>query len=323
MPASPNDNTYTHSIDDRKSRLHQYLQDPMLQLANSLVTVIDQHTLLDKTLSQSFMLHPVLKRCDRFYVLNTNGIQISSRVERQAIDPGAYGQDLSQRPYLAGEVPDNDIMLSPVYINKLDGHSCISAVARIKAADGKMLGFVVADFGLLSLPNEEETTEDRRIWMQIKGDPSIRGTLFMQSRTHSLLDENIDEVIGIVDELLSERGIFHAKLHFSSSRSTIWLYDDPYRYRVHTLSELMDACLAYPPRPYPKEATVAKSQIKPVFEQCKSLRFADDTVYLRAASLNIINGIVGLNFSCDGSHYIPAEEFLKAGDMFWLGVKGQ
>jgi hypothetical protein len=58
----------------------------------------------------------------------------------------------------------------------------------------------------------------------------------------------------------------------------------------------------------------------PVFEQFKKLRFADETLYLRSASINIINGFVALNFSCDGSHYMPVDEFLQRGEVLWLGA---
>ena len=51
----------------------------------------------------------------------------------------------------------------------------------------------------------------------------------------------------------------------------------------------------------------------------KLLRDADETIYLRAASINIMNGLVGLNFSCDGSHYMAANEFLDKDMSFWFG----
>ncbi|MBO0614214.1 hypothetical protein [Thiothrix fructosivorans] len=54
-------------------------------------------------------------------------------------------------------------------------------------------------------------------------------------------------------------------------------------------------------------------------KQLKALRFADETIYLRSASLNIVNGTVGLNFSCDGSHYLSYDEFLSKGLDFWFG----
>jgi len=41
---------------------------------------------------------------------------------------------------------------------------------------------------------------------------------------------------------------------------------------------------------------------------------------LRAGSLNIFNGMVGLNFSCNGSHYMPWAEFLDKSLEFWLGT---
>ena len=52
----------------------------------------------------------------------------------------------------------------------------------------------------------------------------------------------------------------------------------------------------------------------------RQLRLADETLYLRSASINIFNGIVGLNFSCDGSHYIPFQQFLAKDSDFWEGM---
>jgi hypothetical protein len=60
-----------------------------------------------------------------------------------------------------------------------------------------------------------------------------------------------------------------------------------------------------------------------VFNMFRTLRFADETVYLRAGSLNIINGMVGLNFSCDGSHYMRYDELLEKSAEFWFGSRTQ
>ena len=116
----------------------------------------------------------------------------------------------------------------------------------------------------------------------------------------------------------------HGKLHFASSRATIWLADDPWAYRILGIDELSDPdiCLAYPRRPTTERAIVAPEHIAPVFEMFRRLRFADDTIYLRVGSLNICNGMIGLNFSCDGSHYLPYDEFLDKGLEFWFGAPG-
>jgi len=43
-------------------------------------------------------------------------------------------------------------------------------------------------------------------------------------------------------------------------------------------------------------------------------------IYLRSGSLNIFNGMISLNFSCDGSHYLPFREFLEEDSPFWQSV---
>ena len=58
--------------------------------------------------------------------------------------------------------------------------------------------------------------------------------------------------------------------------------------------------------------------VRPVFEQFKELRNVDENVYLRSGSLNVISGMVGLTFSCDGSHYMPVKKFLDTSENRWL-----
>lgn len=156
-------------------------------------------------------------------------------------------------------------------------------------------------------------------WLQIRGDPSVRRFLFEQQRVHNEFDEQLDAVIQRAEHLLQEHGVFHAKVHFSSGQVTLWLLDDPLRYRVHVKEEFLDPdfCTRYPAAPYPTQAIVPADAIRPVLAEFKRLRSQDDNIYLRSGSLNLINGYVGLNFSCDGSHYLDYREFLaRAGEMY-------
>jgi hypothetical protein len=66
----------------------------------------------------------------------------------------------------------------------------------------------------------------------------------------------------------------------------------------------------YPLKAYTRQALVSKRRICPVLDGFKQLRLKDPQIYLRSGSLNVVNGIVGLNFSCDGSHYMAYDEFL-------------
>ena len=159
-------------------------------------------------------------------------------------------------------------------------------------------------------------------WRQVKGDPAIRSTLFQQSRTESPMDRNIQNALPILEELLTERGIFQCQIHFSSSQATIWTIDDPLRYRILDQEVLQDTdiCLVYPSRPYPVDAAIPRTDITQILDGMQALRMVDTTIYLRTASINIINGMVSLTFSCDGSHYMRFDEFLAKGPDFWSSV---
>lgn len=152
----------------------------------------------------------------------------------------------------------------------------------------------------------------RKRWLQIRGDPSVRQFVFDQERIASEFDLRLDDVLARTEVLLRAHGVFHAKIHFSSGQVTLWLLQDPLRYRVHIKEEFLNPmfCLPYGRAPYTRLATVPESVVPQVLAQFRRLRSQDQHIYLRSGSINIINGLVGLNFSCDGSHYIDYAEFL-------------
>jgi len=156
-------------------------------------------------------------------------------------------------------------------------------------------------------------------WLQIRGDPSVRQFVFDQERVANEFDVHIEEVLEKVACLLTGHGVFHAKLHFSSGQMTLWLLHDPLRYRVHLKEEFLDPtiCLAYPLVQYTDQAIVPLEVIPQILAEFKRLRSLDRNIYLRSGSLNVVNGMVGLNFSCDGSHYLGYVEFLdRAGELY-------
>ncbi len=264
-----------------------------------------------------------LPGCKLLYALDTERRQVSANVTDDRIESSVRGQDLSVRPFLLGLAVDAAFHLSPVYVSRVDRQPCVTALHRVQEPGGAVLGFVAADFALDSLPSTNNAALcGSSAWRQIKGDPAIRQNLFLQERVHSAMDERLEEVHDTVVSLMAERGIFHAKLHYGSSRATLWLYDDPHNYRLHVLDEITDpsVCLAYPRAQYAERAKVPRSALRDVFGRMARLRLADSTLYLRSGSLNVINGMVGLTFSCDGSHYMPVDEFLGKDDRFWFGA---
>lgn len=307
---------FKQAISDQKAFLAELLEEPMARLAEISAPLWSVPDALDQVFSKHLEEIPY---CHLLYALSTNGTQISSNVSREHIDPHWRGQELAERPFQTGNLPYRGFILSPIYVSRVSHKRCITLIQAV-IWDHKLSGFIAADFNLEDLPQQETpATADSR-WTQYKGDPAIRRTVFEQERMKSLLDENIDAVINTIDILMLEHGIFHFILHFSSSRAIFWVFDDPYNYRFHGVEEILDpeVCLAYPVRPYPENAKVSAEKIRMVLEQFKSLRMGDENIYLRSGSLNIMNGIIGLTFSCDGSHYLTVDEFLDMEHPFWL-----
>lgn len=303
-----------NSIEEQKMALSAKLVAPMEHLAQQCAEVWPEKAALDRVLKQGLASIPL---CRLVYAIDPSGRQISANVAADQLHEIFYGQDLSQRPFMTNVLPSRGFILSDVYISRLTERPTVTALLAV-LKDERVTGFIAADFDLRDLPLSDAPITAAPSWRQIKGDPAIRQTVFMQQRAISELDERIDDVIATINELMCERGIFHVQIHFSSSRATLWPMDDPYNYRVHVLDEIINpaVCLAFPKQPYPARATVAAEKVRLVLEKFKQLRTADDVIYLRSGSLNVINGIIGLTFSCDGSHYITVDEFLSEGCKF-------
>lgn len=305
------------AIHRQRIMLAEMLSAPLSRLAERCANVWSQREALDTILTDGFRDVP---HCLFLYVIDTDGIQLSDNVSSGGLLPGHYGRDRSRRPYMREAVPSWGFLLSDAYISLRANRPSLTALQVIHR-DGETLGFLGADFDLRDLPVTAERYEEFGGWRQIKGDPAIRGTVFQQRRVESLMDRQMDTCCAILDELLTERGMFQGVIHFSSSRATIWLVDDPFRYRIldHEALSDPDVCLLYPRRPYPKDALIPQNRIRDVLEGMRHLRTADDTLYLRAASINLFNGLISLTFSCDGSHYMSWQEFLDKDMDFWLG----
>jgi hypothetical protein len=298
--------------------LHERLAAPMTALAAACAASWPERATLERCLGDGLTALP---SCKYLYLLDREARQLTANVSRDGLLAEHAGRDRSARPYLTQALAGASFSLSDAYISRNARRPSLTAIQQVSSADGGLLGYLGADFDLRELPLTRELYGQPEQWVQLKGDPSIRGGLFAQSRAESLMDTRIDEVLDLMTELVAVHGVFHGKLHFSSSRATIWLVDDPYRYHLLDFEDLSDPgiCLAYNKRAYPDAAAIPLARVNEVFASFRALRFMDENIYLRSGSLNIFNGMVGLNFSCDGSHYMPWAEFLDKSLAFWIG----
>lgn len=307
------------SIEAQRARLNTLLGDQLVSLADAVRARLQNRRALDGHLHSLF---DTIEHCKYLWVLDADGIQLSSTVNRFGADETALGRDRSTRPYMQHMVDEAcDFKLSEAYISRNKKRPSVTAVQTLRDAEGRRAGFLGVDYDLRELPHTEVMYEEPSLWRQIKGDPAIRGGLFLQERVESPMDRQIDHVLSVHEALMTDQGIHHCQIHFSSSRSTIWHVDDPYVYRILTMDELSSTniCLALPRRPYFERSVVPAEKIPAVLSLFKALRFADDNIYLRSGSLNLVNGTIGLNFSCDGTHYLNFDDFLARGLSFWFG----
>ena len=262
------------SISKQRSFIEGLLLDPLSQLAGICEKNWHDQIIMDVELCD-FLQQKTNHRCRLIYAVDEKGVQHSSNVSEDFIDDSIVGQDLSNRPYLERLATDIDtpLILSDVYIDKQTRKPCITAMHRI-LRDDIVIGYIAADFGLKDLPLKNVSEIEPYQWRQIKGDPSIRSTLFQQTRTYSSMDEHLDEVLDVVESLVTEQGIFHAKLHFSSSRATLWPFSDPYHYRLHVLDEIINpkVCLVYEKTPYPEQAAIPVEMVHNVLKAFKTIK---------------------------------------------------
>ncbi len=300
----------------QREALKDMLRDPLAQAAQACSRVWTDRKALDDVLTNALAGMPM---CKYMYALDTDAIQVSDNISREGLIEKDFGRDRSDRPYMNERVPSEGFMLSQAYISLRARRPSLTAIQIVRDETGQVLGFIGSDFDLRKLPLTGKLYEEPTHWRQIKGDPAIRGTVFHQTRTNSQMDLQIDTVLGVLEELMVDHGMYHVILHFSSSRAVIWLFDDPYRYRLLDIDALTDPdiCLIYPRLPYPENALVPRDKIRTILDSLRDLRFMDEMFYLRSGTINIFNGVVGLTFSCDGSHYLPWEEFLSKGCDFW------
>ncbi len=307
------------SIDRQREMLTDLLTISMYKSARRLAPLMSNRYALEMLLVDEVRS---MRFCKYLYVLDAGGTQVTSNVTREGVDRSQFARNRSYRNYMQDIVGTTDFRLSRAYISKNTNRPSMTAIQVIRDNSGKRVGFLGADYDLRELPLTQRPYSETSEWRQLTDDPAIRKNLFQQQRHESIIDRRIGDVLILMHELITVHGVYHGKIHFSSNRATIWLTEDPHRYRLLGIQELIDPdiCLAYPRQPYPDTALVPVDSVMLVLDHFRTLRFGDDSIYLRSGSLNIFNGQVGLNFSCDGSHYMDFREFLEKDMDFWYGM---
>lgn len=116
-------------------------------IAKQAVTVWFNQDRLDRLLASYIA---TLEGCELIYAIDASGRQVSSNILSDAIDTGAYGQDLSQRPYalslsFLNNVASQGAFACDAYLSQATQSQCVTLMHGV-ASEDSLLGFIAADF---------------------------------------------------------------------------------------------------------------------------------------------------------------------------------
>ncbi len=116
-------------------------------ISKQAVDVWLDHDRIDRLLASYIT---TLEGCELLYAIDASGRQVSSNILPNAIDTGAYGQDLSQRPYalslsFLNNVASRGAFACDTYLNQGTQTPCVTLMHGV-ISESSLLGYVAADF---------------------------------------------------------------------------------------------------------------------------------------------------------------------------------
>lgn len=184
--------------------------------------------------------------------------------------------------------------------------------------------------------------------LSIKGDPSLRETVFDRERYKSIVDNILPELSVNLESMLLERNVFRIVINFNSGEVEAYTIFNPFTAETHAANKLTSisyldrhfpmisytekadiinnifSSLAQEPAlkqlsthwqqlfldPLKNWTPVTTDKIKHALSQLSTLRSLEN-YYLRNFSINTIQDVIRMQFNCDGTHIVDNREYLQ------------
>lgn len=182
----------------------------------------------------------------------------------------------------------------------------------------------------------------------IRGDPSMRETTLERKRYLSSVDTHLDALVSRLEDLMLNRSPYQLFVGFNNGEIRTHSVFDPMRQEIHDVEKMIDS--AYIERQFPAVSYVDKIRLirdtygalreHPVFQQLpgywknfmarrgkawepmepEEIKTVISTLkalrdmpmyYLRNITINIVQSIVRIQFNCDGTQIVSAENYTK------------
>ncbi len=186
----------------------------------------------------------------------------------------------------------------------------------------------------------------KHLHVSIKGDPSIRESVFYRNRYESVVDKILPQLVEMLEELLLKRCVYKVFIAFNSGEVRLTSVCDPFNEEIHTADKIINRPYIerhFPELDYDEKALlvrgmydfvmesdvyerrpqhwknafqrshenwqpIAVEDISKVLRQLVVLRDIQD-FYLRNFSLSMINNAIRMQFNCDGTHIVSTEDY--------------
>ncbi|MEA3243426.1 MAG: hypothetical protein U9Q19_08340, partial [Pseudomonadota bacterium] len=116
------------SIQQQRQFVAKTLKRPLRDLSQRCIRVWFNDERLNAVLQDSLSTIPL---CGLIYAVDVDGYQRSANVTSQGIDLSCKGQDLSERPYLMTSFSFTGLVLSDVYLSRVNSRPCITALQSV------------------------------------------------------------------------------------------------------------------------------------------------------------------------------------------------
>lgn len=182
----------------------------------------------------------------------------------------------------------------------------------------------------------------------LKGDPSIRESVSLRKRYRSSVDDVIDELIPNLEDMMLNRGIYRIFVGFNSGEIRTNSVFDPLRSEIHSAEKLADSAYIgrqFPEIDYADKITLMRElysalrstsyynalpdywrnilkrrsdawkplsceDVTMVFKALQVLRDIQE-YYLRNITICMVQGIVRMQFNCDGTQIVTARNLQR------------
>lgn len=191
-------------------------------------------------------------------------------------------------------------------------------------------------------------TNEEHFQFSIKGDPSLRESVFSRERYDSVVDKLLEPLCPQIEELLINRCVYSVFIHFNSGEVSTASIFDPFCEVVHAAYKLADpgyverhfaridyadklaavrtqyeqihASAAFGALPgrfrdlqshlTPTVGALTPDEIRNTVSRLPLLRKISN-LYIRNIKINVVRHAIRMQFNCDGTHFVSASDYLR------------